>query len=375
MDLLKQCQQWFEQDEAQKVIDTLEAIPAEERTPELDSELAKAYIAVAHIGEREPFEKALELLAPHEEHFAEDHCWNYRIASAYYFLDEEGPALRYFERALNARPGDKDTQEYIDDCRHRLALPRFEKNFRERAAEAWAAFTRIEAELRQIMDADKTHQRGEELIEKCGNALKTALRDTSFELGFNGEKYELILSPEGLRSHLFPLVYFQRRAPQSVLEHWNIWVGRQPSRGFMFRAGAMEVRAEDVQMWAEKTGDGHINLVLYCKKLVPLLNEDADRVWWALSMLLDQVIGEVSAIAFVAGFDIYAQPKDEPAMLLSQLPELLQTMGLSLWRDGGDYLENSYVSYELEPVEDPEATGGWMSTPESAASQCSSTTI
>lgn len=64
MDLLKQCQQWFEQDEAQKVIDTLEAIPAEERTPELDSELAKAYIAVAHIGEREPFEKALELLDP-----------------------------------------------------------------------------------------------------------------------------------------------------------------------------------------------------------------------------------------------------------------------------------------------------------------------
>ena len=109
MDLLKQCQQWFEQDEAQKVIDTLEAIPAEERTPELDSELAKAYIAVAHIGEREPFEKALELLAPHEEYFAEDHCWNYRIASAYYFLDEEGPALRYFEKALKARPGDKDT--------------------------------------------------------------------------------------------------------------------------------------------------------------------------------------------------------------------------------------------------------------------------
>ena len=67
MDLLKQCQQWFEQDEAQKVIDTLEAIPAEERTPELDSELAKAYIAVALIGERAPIEKALVLLAPHVE--------------------------------------------------------------------------------------------------------------------------------------------------------------------------------------------------------------------------------------------------------------------------------------------------------------------
>ena len=64
MDLLKQCQQWFEQDEAQKVIDTLEAIPAEERTPELGQRIGKAYIAVAEIGEREPYEKALELLAP-----------------------------------------------------------------------------------------------------------------------------------------------------------------------------------------------------------------------------------------------------------------------------------------------------------------------
>ena len=357
MELLNQCQQWFEQNEIQKVIDALEGIPAEERTPELDSELAKAYIGIAEIGEagRALYEKALELLSPHEEELGEDHCWNYRLASAYYFLDEEGPALRYFERALKARPGDKDTQDYIDDCRRRLSLPRFKKNFRERTQESWAAFTQIEGSLRQIMDTDKTHQRGEELIETCGNALKTALRDTSFELGFNGEKYELILSPEGLRSRLFPLVYFQKQAPESVLEHWNIWVGRQPCEGFELRAGDIEVRAEDVQMWAEKTEDQRVSLVLSCEKLTPLLKEDADRVWWALSMLVDQTIGEVSAIALIAGLDIYAEPKKEPAMLLSQLPELLQSMGLSLWRDGSDYLENSYLAYELEPVKDPEA--------------------
>ncbi|MFQ7319995.1 MAG: suppressor of fused domain protein [Faecalibacterium sp.] len=355
MEPLEQCQQWFEQDEAQKVIDALEAIPAGERTPELDSELAKAYIAIAEMGDREPFEKALELLAPHETYFAGDHCWNYRIASAYYYLDEEGPALRYFEKALEARPGDNDTQEYIDDCRRRLSLPRFEKNFRERTQEAWAAFSQIEAELRQIIDTDETHQRGEELVKKCGNALKTALRDTSFELGFNGEKYELILSPEGLRSRLFPLVYFQKQAPETVCDHWNIWVGRQPCAGFELRAGEIEVRAEDVQMWAEETEDHQVSLVLYCEKLTPILKEDTDKVWWALSMLVDQTIGEVSSIALIAGFDVCAQPKDEPAKLLSELPELVQSMGLSLWRDGGDYLENSYRAYELEPVEDPEA--------------------
>ena len=50
MDLLKKCQQWFEQAEEQKVIDTLETIPAEERTQEMYSALDKAYIAEADIG-------------------------------------------------------------------------------------------------------------------------------------------------------------------------------------------------------------------------------------------------------------------------------------------------------------------------------------
>ena len=294
MDLLKQCQQWFEQDEAQKVIDTLEAIPAEERTPELDSELAKAYIAVAHIGEREPFEKALELLAPHEEYFAEDHCWNYRIALAYYCLDEEGPALRYFEKALKARPGDKDTQEDIDDCRRRLSLPRFPKNFRERTQETWAVFSQIEAELRQIIDTDETHQRGEELVEKCGNALKTALRDTSFELGFNGEKYVLILSPEGLRSRLFPLVYFQKHAPKEMLKHWNILVGRQPLQNIGLRTeDGWEISGEDVQIWLEKQGENSFAISAYCEKLLPMLREEDGRAWWMLTTLTDQVLGEI----------------------------------------------------------------------------------
>ena len=355
MELLKQCQKWNENKEYQKVINALENIPAEEHTPEIDSELAKAHIAIADIGEREPYEKALELLKPHEEKLGEDHCWNYRIASAYYYLDEEGPALRYFEKALEARPGDKDTQEYVDDCRRRLTLPRFGKSFRERTEEAWAAFAGIEAELRTIMDMDKLRERGEEIMEKCGAALEIAFYSPAFELGFNGEKYELILSAEGSRSGLFPLVYFQQQAPESVLEHWNIWVGRQPCEGFELRAGDIEVRAEDVQMWAEETENQRVSLVLYCEKLTPLLKEDTDRVWWALSMLVDQTIGEVAAIALIAGLDIYAEPKGEPAIPLTKLPELAQSMGLSLWRDGSDYLENSYLAYELEPVKDPEA--------------------
>ena len=63
---------------------------------------------------------------------------------------------------------------------------------------------------------------------------------------------------------------------------------------------------------------------------------------------------EVSAIAFVAGLMFMLSRKTNRNAPF-RTTELLQSMGLSLWRDGSDYLENSYLAYELEPVEDPEA--------------------
>ena len=51
MELLKQCQKWNKNDEFQKIIDALEAVPAGERSPEMDSELARAYENIAEPGE------------------------------------------------------------------------------------------------------------------------------------------------------------------------------------------------------------------------------------------------------------------------------------------------------------------------------------
>lgn len=355
MELLEQCHKWNENDEYQKIIDTLEAIPAGERTPEMDSELARAYNNLAAPGDQALFEKAIALLKPHEEYFQGDHCWNFRIGYAYYYLDQEGPALWYFEQALKARPGDEDTQFLIDDCRRRLSLPRFEKNFRERTEEAWAAFARIEGALRAIMDTDQLRERGEEIMETCSTALKLALSSPTFEIGVNGAKYELILSAECSRARLFPLVYFQRHAPASVLEHWNILVGRQSERDFSLRSGDMEVRAEDVRVWMEPTEGERVVLTLFCEKLLPVLRTDENRVWWLLSTLVDQALGEVSAIALIGWLDVAEQPKEGASVPLSQLPQALRNMGFKLWNDAQNYLDNSYIGYELKPVEDPDA--------------------
>ena len=184
MTLLEQCQIWHAHDEFQKIIEAIDAVPAAERTPELDSELARAYNNAASVDDRAYFEKAIALLTPHADYFKGDHLWNFRMGYAYYYLDREDRALPHFEAALAALPGDPDTEKLIESCHKGLALPLFQRPFRIRVQEAWAVFAQEEAELRALMDAGEDH--GEELIERCSDVLRIALSDVSFEMGKGG---------------------------------------------------------------------------------------------------------------------------------------------------------------------------------------------
>lgn len=351
MNLMEQCKIWNENDEYQNIVDAIEALSEEERTPELISELARAYNNLADVEDKALFKKAVDLLKSVEDDFKDDHNWNFRIGYAYYYLDQEGTALRRFEKALEARPGDEDTQEMIDACREHLVIPRFKKTFRERTRDGWRAFLSGEEELRAMMDRKEL---GEPLIERAGECLAPVLPEQAFELGFNGEKYELILSPEGDRARVFELAYFQRHAPAQILEHWNIWVGRQPSRGFGLRAFDQDISGEDVLVWVEKAEHGCVSLALFSEKLSPLLKEDEDRVWWLLSVLLDQILGEIPAIAIVDGFEVLDAPREKPGIPMGDLPEVLEKMGLDLSGDPARLFENGYSAYEGEPEQDPD---------------------
>ena len=213
MDILKQCQKWHEEDKHQKIVDALEAISAEERTPEMDMELARAYNNLADSSEpegRKLLHQALELMQSHEEELGDTYSWNFRMGHAYYYLDQEGRALRHFEKALELHPGDdpklntrQDMEELIDSCKKGISLPQFWECFRERTENWWETFAEMEAELRQMMDEDKDHTRGAELVAQMEGALNQAFDEISFEMGFNGEKHELILTPEGDKVKLF----------------------------------------------------------------------------------------------------------------------------------------------------------------------------
>lgn len=356
MDILKQCQKWHENNEHHKIIEALEGI--EERTPEMDSQLARAYNNEAD--HRTPegramLKKAIALLKPHEEYFEGDYYWNFRMGYSYYYLDQEGKALGYFEKALEARPDDEDTMQLIDGCKKGISLPQFSECFRERTESTWKDFAQQEAQLRRMMDEDKDHTRGQELVDRVEGILNQAFDEISFEMGVGGEKYELILTPEGDKVKLFELVYFQKHAPKEVLEHWNILVGRQPIRNIGFRTDdGWDISGEDVQIWLEQQGKNSFALSAYCEKLLPMLEEEEGRAWWMLTTLTDQVLGEIPHMRYIDSFDVLEAPRAEPSIPMSQLPDKLKEKGANLSTDPEAYL-NSYLGYKIEPNKDPDA--------------------
>lgn len=357
MTLLEKCQKWHEAGQFPKIIEALEALGEDGRTPELASELARAYNNEADPNTSEGrlmLHRAIELLEPHEEALGATYLWNFRLGYAYYYLDQEGRALSRFRRAHEAKPEDEDAKEFMEDCLKRVTLPFFRVPFRERTQKAWTAFEGEEAEIRAMMDADKTHERGEEIVDRIERILRLAFEDVSFEVGFNGVKHELILTPEGNRMKLFELVYFRSHAPASVLRHWEITLGRRGTSGNELHAGGVRIGGEDVQAWLEPDDDA-FKLSVFCARLADLKAKEEGRAWWMLTTLTDQLLGEIPHMRWINDFELLDAPRAVPGFLLSDLPDKLRELGKDLALDAETLLEKSYVGYTREPDPDPDA--------------------
>ena len=357
MTLLEKCRKWHEAGQFPKIIEALEALGEDGRTPKLASELARAYNNEADPNTpegRRMLHRAIELLEPHEEALGATYLWNFRLGYAYYYLDQEGRALSRFRRAHEAKPEDEDAKEFMEDCLKRVTLPFFRVPFRERTQKVWTAFEGEEAEIRAMMDADKTHERGEEIVDRIERILRLAFEDVSFEVGFNCVKHELILTPEGNRMKLFELVYFRSHAPASVLRHWEITLGRRGTSGNELHAGGVRIGGEDVQAWLEPDDDA-FKLSVFCARLADLKAKEEGRAWWMLTTLTDQLLGEIPHMRWINDFELLDAPRAVPGFLLSDLPDKLRELGKDLALDAETLLENSYVGYTREPDPDPDA--------------------
>lgn len=310
-DFIKQINLWNQNEEYQKIIDTLEALPENEQTPEL----------------------------------------LFLLAHAYYCLNREGEALPLFEKAQKARCKEKSIKQYIEECVSRITYPGHLKPFRTRTNEAWAAFVASEARLRDLMDRAKLEDTGRELIAECSQILSVAFDAPAFELGFDGKKYNLILTPEGNRVRLFQLVYFAGHAPKHILEHWNIIVGRTRSDNYMMRMHGLEIAAADFRVRVEPHNNKDLVLSLYCEKILPLLKANENNAYSLAYILLDQVLGEIVSMRYVDNIRLLPAPMEE-SFPLTDLPSYIETkVDPDGWSDSNDPAAacERYIGYQNTP--------------------------
>ncbi|MNK35099.1 SMI1 / KNR4 family protein [compost metagenome] len=100
---LDQLTDWHEADEHQRIVDTVLAVPEEERNYEAVSRLARAY------NNLDLYEEALEQFAKIAEAGQQDPLWNYRVGYALYYLGRYEEAAKAFGTADKLEPGDSDT--------------------------------------------------------------------------------------------------------------------------------------------------------------------------------------------------------------------------------------------------------------------------
>lgn len=111
--LLDQLNQWHEEDEHQQIVNTLLAVPEEEREYEMISRLGRAY------NNLDLYDEALSQLEKIAEAGRQDSVWHFRVGYAYFYLRRYEEAVQAFAISDKLEPGNENTEYFLQMSRHK----------------------------------------------------------------------------------------------------------------------------------------------------------------------------------------------------------------------------------------------------------------
>lgn len=359
MDLMDQIRLWNDMEDYESIVNAIQDLDEDQITPELVSEVARAYINMGDGNDDDLHRMALDMLESVSEPLADDHDWNYRMGLVNYLLDREGDAVPFLRHALELKADDKDAQDLLDDCIQDLSQPDFDFPFAERVQRTWDEFASQEAQLRSMMEADMAGEHfeveegeAETPIELCDQILSGCFADSAFELGYDGKKFLLTLTADDGPAEVFKLQYFKDHAPESVLEHWTVNVGRQVDTDFTVEIEGRDLNASATRCWA-KWDDDSVQVQLYAEELAPVFEaEEPEQAGWIMSAILDHTLGEICALDLIDSFEVVSEPRDTQGIPLSNLPAVLSKAGFDLSNDPARLTQTELEYVGQEPSRD-----------------------
>ncbi|MGN8853092.1 DUF4261 domain-containing protein [Anaerobiospirillum succiniciproducens] len=356
MDILQKCQKWNQEGHFDKVIKSLDGIVPNERTPEMDLQLA---LALTNQGVRvkngsHMIERVIELLEPHEELLGKSFMWNFIMGNAYFLLNEEGRALKYLECASEAEPDDESSKANIALCIKRLTMPVYKRSYRARVLMAWLSFVDQEKEILRLLKNLGQDGYGDRVLQKLLAIFSPVLPNTRIAVTPIFFMYEIMFTPDGSDVALHALNYLKQHAPKRLKNgvYWRFVIGRPTKRDISLKLDGDEFKGSDVKLWLTKN-NGLFYVCAYCPKLLPTKGISYQYASMVLEYLMDIAIGEIANMRYIFNFDILEKPKSGKFIYLSDLKEKLISEGCDLDIDAEHYLETNYTEYGGQPDKNP----------------------
>ena len=355
MDILQKCQKWIQEEHFSKVIKALDGIEPNERTPEMDLQLA---LALTNQGARvknggHMIQRAIELLESHEQLLGKSFMWNFIMGNAYFLLNEEGRALKYFECASEEDPDEFSSKSNIALCIKCLTMPVYERSYRARVLMACLSFADQEREIRRLLDNLDKEGYAHRVLQKLSAIFLPVLPTKRIAAIPHILHYELVFSPDGGDYALHQLLFLKQQFKKIVKRHWNITLGTKASRDISYKRDGIELIGGDVKLWVTKEDDTLFNVSAYCPKLLQTRSENYALASWYLDNFIDIAIGEIANMRYIYDLDILDKPKSGKFIYLNELQSTLRSKGCDLDISAEQYLASTFKLYNGKPDNNP----------------------
>ncbi|MEI0603062.1 tetratricopeptide repeat protein [Brachyspira alvinipulli] len=338
MSIIEEIKELHENDEHEKIIEIITAIPNEKRDAELFSLLARAYNNV------ERYDEALDNLMYIREEGIDDALWNYRVGYAYFYKGDKENAEIYFKKSYDLNNEDTDAYSFYMLCSE-------DKddgiNFEERVNRFWKWFEENEKVISDYID-QKSDMSSEEIIKFVSNGVGLISNNLQFNFGGN---YEFTFTIEG-KEYLFYLTpRIAAAMPEKLKSKWKFfpYMQKQDIADSNFRMYNKDLSFKEILVSAEyDENTNFFNLKFYNKKLNEL---EEDYAYNVFSIMLEHAVGENILKLYLLGDVEKADKKLDGMIELTKLYDfIMDTLKNKNKQIIADPV-NNYTVYKWEPTD------------------------